>query len=332
MTENIHIENKKKEKFKLDLKDRKILYELDKDCRQPCSKIGKKVGLSTEVVNYRIKRLEEENIITQYQVALDLSKLGIIQFKILLSFQHMNSKKLNKIIEKLKKNNLVKWIVSCKGKWDLMIALEAEDTREIDKLKDEILPEFEGYLNKKAISICTSAEVYNRDYLIAKYNSDRIKILVSQSKKEKLDATDMKILKQLTENARMPIVDIAPSIGTSARVINYRIKQLIKKGIITGFRIAINYEKLGIRFYKIFIYLDNSKQERVNKLIRYFESNKNIIHYLKVLGNWDFEPEFEVYSEEEFNKLLEEMKDEFSDIIKNIKIITINKEHKFVYF
>ncbi len=71
--------------YKLDLKDRKILYELDFNCRQTCSQIGKKVGLSSEVVNYRINKLEEEKIITQYQVALDLDKIGIIQFKILLS-------------------------------------------------------------------------------------------------------------------------------------------------------------------------------------------------------------------------------------------------------
>ena len=39
----------------LDLKDRKVLYQLDVDCRQTNSEIGKKVGLSKQVVDYRIK-------------------------------------------------------------------------------------------------------------------------------------------------------------------------------------------------------------------------------------------------------------------------------------
>ena len=86
--------------IKLDLKDKKILYELDKDCRQSCSQIGKKVGLSTEVVNYRIKKFEEEKIITHYQVVVNLSKLEILEFKMALSLQNINSEKLteNKII------------------------------------------------------------------------------------------------------------------------------------------------------------------------------------------------------------------------------------------
>ena len=36
----------------VDLKDRKILYELDLNCRQSNAQIGKKVGLSKEVVTY----------------------------------------------------------------------------------------------------------------------------------------------------------------------------------------------------------------------------------------------------------------------------------------
>ena len=51
----------------LDLKDRKILYELDKNCRQSNSQIANKVSLSKQVINYRIRRLEDNNIITNYQ-------------------------------------------------------------------------------------------------------------------------------------------------------------------------------------------------------------------------------------------------------------------------
>ena len=51
---------------KIDLKDRKILFELDKNARISYAQIGKKVGLSTEVVHYRIKRFEEKGIITNF--------------------------------------------------------------------------------------------------------------------------------------------------------------------------------------------------------------------------------------------------------------------------
>ena len=55
---------------KIDLKDRKILYELDLNCRQSNTQIGKKVGLKRDVVSYRINRLQEEGVIKNFWTAL----------------------------------------------------------------------------------------------------------------------------------------------------------------------------------------------------------------------------------------------------------------------
>jgi Lrp/AsnC family leucine-responsive transcriptional regulator len=60
----------------LDFKDRKILYELDLNCRQSNAQIGKKVGLSKEVVKYRIKRMQDEEIIFVFWTEINTFKLG----------------------------------------------------------------------------------------------------------------------------------------------------------------------------------------------------------------------------------------------------------------
>jgi Lrp/AsnC family leucine-responsive transcriptional regulator len=297
-------ENKNPLGFRLDAKDRKILFELDKNCRQSCKEIGKKVGLSSEVVNYRIRKLEDNGIITHYQVVVNLSKLGIIEFKIALTFQNMDSQKQEMLVKKIDKIKEVMWVVSCKGNWDMIISGEAKTLEEINEVKDEIISIFSGFIGDKAVAVCYRAEVFNRDYLNSRNNYERERVLVDKSSKIELDELDLKIIKELSENGRKSIVDIAFKLKESERVINYRIKQLEKKGIITGFRIAIDYNKLGIKFYKTFVYLENPNKKRVEELIDYFKSNKNIIHNVQVLGNWDFEPEFECYSEDEFDAIL----------------------------
>lgn len=327
-------ENKQKlaeNTFGLDLKDRKILYELDKDCRQSCPQIAKKVGLSSEVVNYRIKRLEDEGIITRYQVVVDLSRLGIIEFKILLSFQHLKSDEIQKIVDQIKKDKRALWIASCKGDWDFIVSGEVHSISEIDDFKNEILELFEGYIDKKALSICTEADVLNRDYLIGQKSMNRARVIVSNNLSKDIDELDLKIIKELGENARKSIIDIAETLKTTPRIIDYRIRDMIKRKIIIGFRIAMDYNKLGIKFYKTCFYLDAPKKSRLNDLIIFLKSNKNVIHHLKVLSNWDLEPEFETASEEEFNTIITEIKDKFADIVKKIEVITISKEHKFTY-
>ena len=318
--------------YKLDQKDKRILYELDSDARQSLSQIAKKVELSTEVVNYRVKKLEDEKIITNYQLITNLSKLGVLQFKICLSFQHIRSKELSEKIALLKEKSEIKWIVSCNGEWDLIVAAEASSITEIDTIKNEVLALFERLINKKAISILVEASTFNRDYLLDKKAARKGRIIMKQSEEIKLEEVELNILKELSKNARKSSVDIAVKLKTTARIVAYHIQQLIKREIILGFKIAINYDKLGIKFHKTFVYLDNPSPQRVAELITYFENHKNIIHHVKVLGNWDLEPEFETSSTQEFNSIITRIKDNFSDIIKNIDIITIQEEHKFVYF
>ena len=48
--------------YKLDKKDKDILYELDLNSRQSFNQIGRKIKLSKEVVQYRIKQLEKVKI------------------------------------------------------------------------------------------------------------------------------------------------------------------------------------------------------------------------------------------------------------------------------
>ena len=52
--------------FNLDLKDKKILYELDLNSRQSNKQLAKKVQLSEMVVGYRIKRLIDNNFIEYF--------------------------------------------------------------------------------------------------------------------------------------------------------------------------------------------------------------------------------------------------------------------------
>jgi len=317
--------------YSLDLKDRRILRALDANARQPASSIARQVGLSTEVVNYRIRRLEDSGIITQYQVIVNLSALHMFQFKICLCLQHMSTLELESKVALLKKNACIKWIISCKGSWDVILSLEAKNLEEIDALKDEVLSHFGHCVRKKSISILVESFVYNRDYLVDDNSQPNSRNSMKRQQITILDELDKNILALLNEHARMPVVAMAERLHTTARIIHYRIKELQKKNVITGFKIALNHEKLGIKFYKAFVHLNNPEKKQVQELTAYFHEHKNITHHLKVLGNWDLEPEFEVPSEQEFDIILEEIKNKFSKIITHIDVITILKEHKFVY-
>ena len=65
--------------FKLDTKDKKILYYLAMNSRQSFSKIGKKVGLHRNNVIKRVDKLKEEEVIFKYFTHFDPTKLVMRQ-------------------------------------------------------------------------------------------------------------------------------------------------------------------------------------------------------------------------------------------------------------
>ena len=60
----------------MDAKDLKILKELDSNPRYSYSQIAKKTQISKETVQYRIQKLEENEVIQKYSVQLNNKKLG----------------------------------------------------------------------------------------------------------------------------------------------------------------------------------------------------------------------------------------------------------------
>ena len=91
-----------------DLKDRKILYQLDLNCRQSNAQIGKKVGLSRKVVEYRIRKMEEEEVIKNYYTVIDAYKLGYMFYRFYINLHTISKKKKQEIIEHFVNRYLLK--------------------------------------------------------------------------------------------------------------------------------------------------------------------------------------------------------------------------------
>jgi Lrp/AsnC family leucine-responsive transcriptional regulator len=61
----------------LDETDRRILAELQADCKAPLAQVGKRVGLSAPSVMERIRKLEEAGVIRGYHAQLDSRGVGL---------------------------------------------------------------------------------------------------------------------------------------------------------------------------------------------------------------------------------------------------------------
>ena len=77
----------------------------------------------------------------------------------------------------------------------------------------------------------------------------------------KIDGIDKKILIELTNNSRTPILEISRKIGISGAAIHQRIKKLNDSGLISGQYLKLNPKVLGLTTLAfIVVYFDKAER------------------------------------------------------------------------
>ena len=315
--------------YKIDLKDRKILYELDLDCRQSNSQIGKKVGLKRDVVAYRIKKLQDEGVIKNFYTVIDTFRLGYNVFRVYINFQYVNSKIKEEIIKYFVDFPNSWAVISIKSEIDLVVILWVKDIFELYKFWEKTLDKYEDYFAKYAISIYTQGDVYKKSYLLPEITdkSDRLICkMICGGKPIEIDELDYKLLNEIAEDARIPLVDLAEKLGNSSQSINYRIKNLVSAGVIKAFRVDVDLSKIGLQRFKPNIYL---KDHQLKSPIYDYLKDKPYLEYMNLAIGWDdLGPEFVVKDFDELLKILDEINTKFSGAIKKQSFFIADKVHK----
>ena len=313
----------------IDLKDRKILYELDLNCRQSNAQIGKKVGLSKQVVDYRIKRMEKEGVVKGYLTAINSFKLGFQVFRIYIKFHDVTEEKKQEII-KYFVDNPDTWVVfSIKVPIDLDIVLWVNNISKFYRFWNATLLRFEKYFAEYTTSIYVQDMVYKKTFLLDNDEEKKSRKMyenICDGTSYKIDKLDYELLNELALNARITLIELSKKLGCTSQNVDYHTKNLLKNNVIRGFRLNINYQKIGLQFFKIDIYLKQFKERE--SIIKYLETQPFFVVLNVAVGWADIEPEFVVKNVETLLEILEELNERFPNIIKKQVFWIAKENHK----
>jgi len=150
-------------KIKLDKTDRKILAELDKNCRIPTTILAKKVMKSRQAVEYRINQLVDKGIITSFNASFNPHKMGYKIYKIYLKLRNIPEEK-KKLFAYLKSSGNVYWMGECSGSWDLIFGVFSKTDYEFYKLKNDLLSNFQKIITQEYGDVLIDVKQYPKMY------------------------------------------------------------------------------------------------------------------------------------------------------------------------
>ena len=100
-----------------------------------------------------------------------------------------------------------------------------------------------------------------------------------------LDQIDQKILSSLVKNARMPFLEIARECGGSGAAIHQRVKRLETNGVITGSRLLVKPQALGLNVCA-FISISLSESGKYQDVISHLKKIPEIVECHFVTGKF----------------------------------------------
>lgn len=297
----------------LDTTDCQILDLLDRNCRTHTTEIAKKVGKSRQSIEYRIGRLVSRGIITSFNTAFNPHKIGVKVHKLYLKLRNISLEK-SQLLDTIRNSKKVWWMGECSGSWDLVVAFFCRSDYEFFYLKNEILGTFNKIVVESKTETLLDAQQFNKMYFTREAGKSALiggEIVINE-----LDELEFSLLAEITNNARIPITQLAEKLYATPQAVQSLLKKLEERGVIIHYRIGIDITKLGLQYYKAIIKFDHYTEKDQALILSYVSKIPNMQYFIRNLS--DVELEMVVSSFQEYHDIIEKFKKEFPLLVRSV--------------
>jgi len=309
---------------RLDLYDKKILYELDMNARVSASSIARKIKLPKETVNYRIKRLITKRYIKYFYTIINASLLGYKYCKVFLKLHRVTPAIKKEILTYLQNQPNCANLRVVEGSYDLVFIAMYRTPKELDTLMRNYASQFGPYTLKKNIHTIITMHKISQKIFLDKQTL-RKSFHPGEPQQKEIDEIDLKILDVIARQARTKLFTIANMIQQKSQTVRYRVKKLENDGIIVSYSTAINHKKL-LREY-VQLNLSLSDHTKITSIIEFFDAYSTCSFAYELLGEYDLSLEIYVNNYDHLRRIMNEFKEKFAQHYISYDLAPIFQEY-----
>tara|TARA_Y100000034_G_scaffold125160_1_gene174354 strand:- start:21 stop:953 length:933 start_codon:yes stop_codon:yes gene_type:complete len=303
--------------LKLDVKDKKLLAALEIDSRASISQIAKKIGISKEVANYRLKRLIKSGFIRRFKILIDRLSLDLKHYRLIIDLHNLKENIRQEMISNLRSTKNLDLSVFLQGSRDIEIEIFVKKPHDFYTFYNKFMEQYARYIKRKNLSIVTKQYIFGHRYL---HGSNSKVVLGDLNKTVKLSDIDLKILDYLEKDPRAQILEIAKELKLAPSTILHHFKTLKKKDIIEGYSLILNKSLLGYSTYRVEITLNDLSKK--DKLISYLSAKENITKITEFVGEMDLDFEADFKTARDLDTFLEKLRVDLN-FIRDFEVISV---------
>lgn len=128
---------------KLDKIDKQIINALLKNSRLSNLELGRQLGLSHDVIRYRIEKLVRDGVIKKFSIEIDPAKLGLqIWGDLIISVWNLTPKRYAEFLSYLKNNPNIAAVWNLSGRYEWFIEIYTTDLQKFNEIANDIKLKF----------------------------------------------------------------------------------------------------------------------------------------------------------------------------------------------
>lgn len=265
----------------MDKLDTRLLAELDSDPGQPITGLARKLRVSQQVADYRLKRLIKDGVISKFGAIINLKALGGEHYRVFFTFDQSKFSP-DKLFAYLNFQDNVYWAACAGGRYDLLVVLFVKDFAGFDEFIERFNRAFPRLI--KDYKAC-----YGLDHILFRHkflSGDRKPIRYGYDDSlVNIDDLDRHILTRLKDDCRLSSIEIAKGTSVSYKTVMNRIKALRERKVILGERLFLKESS-----YKPFILLvsfQDYDRDAERSLLNYLAERDEVTQVVRMFGVWN---------------------------------------------
>lgn len=333
----------------LDLADRRILFELDCNSRQSLSELARRVRLGRDLVSYRLERLQQQGVLNRCATLVNPYKLGMTVYKTYLRVE-TNRTRVSELITALDRHPNTYWLAETSGEWDIVFSILARTPKEFYDFQNRIFSDFRDIIINFNVHTLVNYWWFPKKYLLgARWQEERQKLDLSSETNGRalngwgfhepeftfgatpdeilLDDLENGILNLLSKDSRLGYAELAERLNATPAVMKYRVEKLEERGIIAGYRVDVDLACLGMNLFKVMVHQRDYDVKKELEFREFCRDHPNISCYVQQIGSHKVEFEVEAKDYQQFNAVLDEVRERFAKYIRTMDYMVIRKDY-----
>ncbi len=271
----------KNPRLELDEMDLRIIQELNKDGRMPIRSLATKIGINQRTASSRLQRIIDSNVIKVVAVPEVFSSMD--DLRISMGFSVKPECDIHAVVKRLASYSNIYVIATTSGPYDIMTWAAFSGLEELAVFLKHQIGKISGITGNETLIYLELVKQNAMTY--PETEAIQYPLQKKEGKKRYIpDELDMSIIKELLKNGRMPVIEMAKSIGVSRLSTSKRLQRLISEHVIHVIAVAepgaIGYEIVAMIGIKV---LTGKVVKVANKLASF-----NSVHFVAIsLGRYN---------------------------------------------